>query len=37
MKELLTGVGIALGLILSFLLGTLVVHVFTYGWFTPVS
>ena len=35
MMHFLCGVWIVAGLLLSFVLGNLIGHVLTYGWFTP--
>ncbi len=37
MKSAFYAVWIIVGLTLSHVLGTLIKHIFTYGWFTPVS
>ena len=36
MRQAFYGIWIVVGLLLAFLLGTLIAHIFLYGWFTPV-
>lgn len=37
MMHFLCGVWIVVGLLLAFVLGNLIGHVLTYGWFTPAG
>ena len=37
MKECLMVIWVGVGILLCFLLGTLIGHVLSFGWFTPVG